>query len=176
MDIKQLERKQYQNYKLHFEYETDSYFDVKKDDMNILFELKYFEKPIQKSFDDVLYSSWLENPVVYGAYENNQLVGIIEGSIESWNNRFRISNLLVFDKYRHLGIGTKLIQTIKEEASKLDCRMMVLETQSCNTKAIHFYQKNGFQLIGCDLFCYSNEDIEKMEVRLEMGMILKKRL
>lgn len=174
MEIRLLSQEQYQDYKLHFEYETDCYYDVKRDGMNILFELKPLKKTMQKSFDDILYSSWLEKPIVYGAFENEKLIGIIEGSIESWNKRFRISNLLVFEGYRHLGIGTKLIQKMKEEALKLDCRMMVLETQSCNTKAINFYLKNGFQLIGCDLFCYSNEDIEKNEVRLEMGIMLKK--
>lgn len=35
-------------------------------------------------------------------------------------------------------------------------RMIVLETQSCNEAAIAFYRKNGFSVIGFDLYAYSN--------------------
>ncbi len=39
--------------------------------------------------------------------------------------------------------------------------MIVLESQSCNKKAIDFYTKHGFSLIGLDMYAYSNEDPEK---------------
>ena len=35
--------------------------------------------------------------------------------------------------------------------------------------AIVFYQKNGFEIIGFDLYSYSNTDPEKHEIRIEMG-------
>ena len=47
--------------------------------------------------------------------------------------------------------------------------MMVLETQSCNENAIAFYKKHGFDIIGFDLYAYSNSDPERHEVRTEMG-------
>ncbi len=50
--------------------------------------------------------------------------------------------------------------------------MLVLETQSCNAPAIDFYVKNGFILIGFDSTAYSNEDVVKKEVRIEMGLAL----
>ncbi|NLK44818.1 MAG: GNAT family N-acetyltransferase, partial [Tissierellia bacterium] len=40
--------------------------------------------------------------------------------------------------------------------------------QTCNTRAIDFYIKNGFIVNGIDLSCYSNDDVEKKEVRLEL--------
>lgn len=45
----------------------------------------------------------------------------------------------------------------------------VLETQTCNERAIAFYRKCGFEIIGFDLYAYSNHDPEAHEVRLEMG-------
>ena len=48
-------------------------------------------------------------------------------------------------------------------------RMAVLETQTCNERAIAFYRKCGFQVIGFDLYAYTNHDPEAHEVRLEMG-------
>ena len=47
--------------------------------------------------------------------------------------------------------------------------MLVPETQSRNEAAIAFYRKNGFSLIGFDLYAYSNSDPERHEVRFEMG-------
>jgi ribosomal protein S18 acetylase RimI-like enzyme len=51
--------------------------------------------------------------------------------------------------------------------------MLIVETQSCNVPAINFYLKHGFKLIGFDVTAYSNEDIERKEVRLEFGLKLK---
>ena len=55
--------------------------------------------------------------------------------------------------------------------------MSVLETQSCNENAIAIaiavYRKNGFEIIGFDLYSYSNTDPERHEIRIEMGKIQK---
>ena len=60
-------------------------------------------------------------------------------------------------------------------AERTNARMAVLETQSCNFKAISFYKKHGFEIIGFDLFAYSNDAIEKHNIRIEMGKKLEKR-
>ena len=44
-----------------------------------------------------------------------------------------------------------------------------METQSCNTKAIGFYLHQGFELIGLDTCCYTNDDIGRREVRINLG-------
>lgn len=54
-------------------------------------------------------------------------------------------------------------------AKEARARMLVLETQSCSVQAISFYLKHGFELVGIDSAAYSNDDIEKGEVRLEFG-------
>ena len=71
--------------------------------------------------------------------------------------------------YRNLGYGTILMDKAKDIAKNSGFREIVLETQSCNYKAINFYLKHGFKVNGIDLSCYSNEDIDKKEVRLEMA-------
>lgn len=70
-------------------------------------------------------------------------------------------------------VGTVLLDAIQEAAAASGARMIVLETQSCNENAIAFYRKNGFEIIGFDLYAYSNDDPERHEVRLEMGKKLK---
>jgi ribosomal protein S18 acetylase RimI-like enzyme len=100
------------------------------------------------------------------------MIGFIEISLESWNRRLRISNIWVNDSRRHQGLGSRLMNKAMERAKVLGARAIVLETQSCNDKAISFYKKHGFIMIGFDLISYSNEDINKKEVRIEMGKIL----
>ena len=51
--------------------------------------------------------------------------------------------------------------------------MAVLETQSYNFKAISFYKKNGFQIIGFDRYAYSNRGPEEHNMRIEMGKKLQ---
>ena len=62
---------------------------------------------------------------------------------------------------------------ITETAESTGARMIVLEIQSCNESAIAFYRKNGFSIIGFDLYSYSNNDPERHEVRIEMGKKLQ---
>ncbi len=65
------------------------------------------------------------------------------------------------------------MNTILEAAKETGARMIILETQTCNEKAIKFYRKHGFDIIGFDLYAYSNTDIERHEIRIEMGKMIK---
>lgn len=174
MEIRKLDKKVYKGKKFTAHYKTNGYYDVIISDDEYKFNYVTFDKTVDKSFDDEFFGEWLEDPIAYGTFENGKLIGYVEGSIESWNNRFRISNICVFDEtYRNSGIGTKLIHAIEEVAISLKVRMIVLETQTCNEKAIAFYRKNGYVVIGFDLYSYSNHDLEDHEVRIEMGKKVK---
>ena len=151
-------------------YMTKGYYDIQRISNGFEFVYKKFNEEKEFSFEDTFFGEWLEEPVAYGVYEDEKLVGFVEGTHEKWNNRFRISNICVFEAgKRHAGIGTTLMETILQEAKQSGARMVVLETQTCNENAIAFYKKNGFEIIGFDLYSYSNEDPEKHEVRIEMG-------
>ena len=133
-------------------------------------EYTRFEAPVERSFDDTIFAEWLENPIAYGAFENDRLLGFAEGFLEVWNNRFRISNICIFDPAaRGMGIGGALMEAIQRSAQASGARMIVLETQSCNENAIRFYRRHGFEIIGFDLYSYSNADPERHEIRIEMG-------
>ena len=64
------------------------------------------------------------------------------------------------------------METAVSAARKAGARALVRETQSCNDPAIQFYRKQGFSLIGFDLTAYSQTDVEKREVRLELARAL----
>ena len=173
MIISKLNKEDYVGKKFIARYITKGYYDIKRVSMGFEFTYIEFDEEKEVSFEDSFFNEWLEEPVAYGAFEDGELLGFVEGTIETWNNRYRISNICVFDsEKRHSGVGTKLIEVILLEAKQSGARMVVLETQTCNENAIGFYKKNGFDIIGFDLYSYSNDDPEKHEVRIEMGKIL----
>ncbi len=173
MIISKLDRTEYEGKKFELKYFTNGYYDIENVDDGFKFTYKSFDSTKEMAFEDSFFNKWLEQPVAYGAFDDGQLLGYVEGTIEQWNNRYRISNICVFsNEKRHCGIGTELMKTIMEEAKNSGARMVVLETQTCNENAISFYKKNGFEIIGFDLFAYTNEDPKRHEIRIEMGRIL----
>lgn len=174
MIISKLNREEYAGKKFVLKYFTKGYYDIEKTPEGFLFTYKTFDKVTEMSFEDYFLNEWLEDPIAYGAFENGKLLGYVEGTLEKWNQRYRISNICIFDAdKRHCGIGTKLMNVILNEAEKSGARMVVLETQTCNENAIAFYKKNGFDIIGFDLYAYSNIDPERHEIRIEMGKVVK---
>lgn len=171
MEIKLLDKSKYKNFALEFKYTTTDYYDIEIN-LNEIFSISLVKKPfgreVHKSFIGRLYEDWLENPSAFSLIKDGQTLGYLEVDRETWNNRLRITEILILDKFRGKGYGTVLINKAKEIAKDENFREIILETQSCNTKAIEFYIKNGFKVNGIDLSCYSNDDVEKKEVRLEM--------
>lgn len=173
IEIIQLNKDTYMGQPFTLQYSTTGYYDIVPSETGFQINYKSFDEPKEMSFSDVFFNEWLDEPIAFGAFENGQLLGYVEGSLEKWNNRYRISNICVFDSSnRRAGIGTLLMQTILTEAEKSGARMVVLETQTCNENAIAFYKKYGFDIIGFDLYAYTNTDPERREVRIEMGKIL----
>ena len=159
-----------------FRYTTQHHYRVSflqsPENIQIQLTREAFPESITKSFESSLFSQWLVNPRVYGAFEGDSLLGFIELSDEDWNNRLRIANLWVDEKYRYQGIGKMLTTKAIETAKAAGQRALVLETQSCNDPAIRFYLSCGFELIGLDANHYQNDDVARGEVRLEFGKSL----
>lgn len=174
IDIIELDRERYSGRKFTSRYKTKGYYDIEATATGFDITYKNFEEPKEMSFDDVFFGEWLDDPKAFGAFKDGQLVGYVEGTLEKWNNRYRISNICIFDySKRHNGIGSLLMERILLEAKESGARMVVLETQTCNENAIAFYKKHGFKMIGFDLYAYTNTDKERNEIRIEMGMRLQ---
>ncbi len=172
MKIVELNKNEYEGYELEYQYFTRAYYDIsikKKQDIQIKIKRKKFRRKTEKGFKSKLFESYIERPQVFAVFDKRKIIGVIEGSLETWNNRYRIWNILVEKRYRDQGIGQALYRHIEAEAIKLSARAIVLEVQSCNDPAIGFYMKQGLHFIGLNTMEYSNDDIQKKEVRLEMG-------
>ena len=103
-----------------------------------------------------------------------ELPACVEVCPEEWSNRLIVTELWVAEDLRGQGVGGRLMDLAKDIAKKQNRRAIILETQSCNTSAIGFYLHEGFELIGFDTCCYTNADIERHEVRLDLGYFLNR--
>lgn len=159
---------------------SDSYYDVEISDMdekgcNIRLVRKKADKeilhtPEEYDFPDSLYQDHWEKAEAYGIVgENNELLACIEVCPEEWSNRLMVTELWVSDGLQKQGYGKLLMDKAKEIAKEQKRRAIILETQSCNTNAIGFYLHQGFEFIGFDKCCYTNTDIERREVRFNLG-------
>lgn len=170
-------------------YTTEEYFDVtidkKEDGYTIGMKMAKFDEPVshypeEYDFPDKLYQPHWEKAYAWGIVGESgedgkpQLLACIETCPEEWSNRLMVTELWVHEKLRRQGVAHRLMAIVKEQAILEHRRAIILETQSCNVGAIRFYESEGFAPIGIDSCCYSNRDLERKEVRINMGYFFRK--
>lgn len=168
-------------------YTTEEYYDLEitagKDSFQVQMVKKKFETPVthtpeEYDFPDSLYQDHWEKAEAFGIIrEHNgkkELLACIELCPEEWSNRLMVTELWVSDELQRQGIGTRLMNLAKEQAKLQGRRAIILETQSCNVRAIAFYRSQGFELIGFDSCCYTNLDVKRHEIRFDFGYFLHK--
>jgi ribosomal protein S18 acetylase RimI-like enzyme len=158
-------------------YSTSYYYDVsvfrESGSWRIELTRKALSNTLDKDYHGKLFEDHVEEPRVFMAVVGNKQVGWIELGYDKWNNRMRVWEFLVEEEFRKRGIGTSLMNHAVKIAKERGARMLVLETQTNNDTSIDFYLNFGFELIGLDVAAYSNEDIEKKEIRIELGLKLQ---
>lgn len=177
-----LPKEQWENAPIPMRYTTNEYYDIKMEEDGNGFHIDLVKTklsepishyPEEYDFLDKLYQEHWEKAYAWGIVEEmadgQELVACIETCPEEWSNRLMITELWVHEKLRRKGIGHALMAIAKEQANLEHRRAVILETQSCNVPAISFYLQEGFELIGFDSCCYSNRDIDRKEVRLDLG-------
>ena len=159
-------------------YVSEEYYDLSVDKTDKGFEIpiekKRFETPFVKTQEDQeipdgLYADWWEKARAFGITEGDELYAVIEVCPEEWSHRLMVTELYVCEKLRKKGYGRKLMDLAKKMTEEGNYRALILETQSSNVNAVDFYLHEGFTLIGFDSCAYTNEDLKRKEVRLNMG-------
>ncbi|MFF2797885.1 GNAT family N-acetyltransferase [Lysinibacillus xylanilyticus] len=178
LQIKRIYKENFPNgKKIIYQYSSDNYYDVSyKEQENgwaIEFTLKHLDTPFHKYLEGEIFEDHIEDIECYIAELKGDEAGIVSFSHEKWNNVLRINDIHIDQSHQHKGIGSNFMALVKKRAAEIGVRAIVLETQTSNYPAIQFYKKHGFQLIGCELLSYSNKDIEKREVRVEMGLVVE---
>lgn len=176
--IQELDKAEWKGAPLPVSYTSDFYYDVSvlktADGFDISLKKMPFDAPFTHvpedgDYPDKLYEDWWEKARAFGIVEDGNLLAAIEVCPEEWSNRLLITELFVAKELRSRGYGRKLINLAKEMTVKGSYRALMLETQSSNVNAVDFYLHEGFTLIGFDSCCYTNNDLERKEVRLDMG-------
>ncbi len=175
MEIKLLDKTKYSGHMLDFSYVSEYYYDLQVE--SVIGD--YSAKLVRKKFDtpfvnpdrqvDWLYADYWQGAEAYGIEIGGELIGVVEIFYEEWSNRCRITELWLKKEYRRQGLGTQLMNFAKSKAKQIGARFIMLETQTSNADGIAFYLAQGFIVIGYDITCYGNQDVERGEVRLELG-------
>ena len=178
LEIQELSKENWKGTLLPVSYLSDYYYDIwiekTEDGFHIPIKKKQFEAtfrhlPEDGEYPDRLYEDWWENARAFGIVEGGTLLAAIEICPKEWSNRLLITELFVGEEIRGQGYGRRLIDLAKTITIQNKYRVLMLETQSSNVNAVNFYLHEGFTLIGFDTCCYTNNDIERREVRFNMG-------
>ena len=172
MKIVELDQNEYHNYLIEDTYITKYLHLVKikkAKGIHIYIKKKRIFRNKERSIVFRLFEDYVEHGQAFGIFERKKLIAVIEGSMENWNNTYRIWNIYVTRRHRKEGFGTALFEYMESIAKSLGARAIVLEVQSCNDPAINFYEKHGLHFIGLNTIAYTNEDVQNKEVRLEYG-------
>ena len=131
-----------------------------------------------------------ERAVSYVAEIDGQTAGIATLMLEGWENdqiileNFpnlpELSGLQVNEEYRGLGVGTKLVKTLENEAKKLGVELIGLGVEVENEDAINLYKKLDYKIekvAGQDYFethwTEKNENGEPYEYNAKCYLMLK---
>lgn len=103
-------------------------------------ENKYFSLPW--SYDSIKKEVTNDNSIFCVAIIDNKVVGY--GGMLVVMDEGDITNIVVDESYRKLGIGRKIVEFLIEEGEKKGCNSYTLEVRVSNEPAIKLYNKLGF--------------------------------
>ena len=129
-----------------------NYRQLKKGDDNFLKNLISYEG---KHYDDFLSLGWSTNQIInqinkktnlaFGAFYNENLVSFILGDLFNIEKISEYEILLIYVRknFRKKGLGTKLLNIIEENNTRL--KKIYLEVSKNNSEGISFYKKMKFK-------------------------------
>lgn len=114
-------------------------------------------KQMYKDMDLPTYKSYIEEMIktnsfkMITAFDGDEIIG----ACGYWvflmlycGRYIQISNLVVDEKSRNLGVGKMMMNHIEELARKLECKKFVLDSYTENKKSHSLYFREGFYIRG----------------------------
>lgn len=133
------------------------------------------QRPHRKQYDSGNVDEWLSSYADSAdlrefafilAECGGQVAGLLTWRRLAWNETVWLIDIRTCLRYRRSGVGTALVEQLREYAIRERARGILVETQTTNYPAICFYQKNGFELAGFNDHLYSNRDLQEQDVAL----------
>jgi ribosomal protein S18 acetylase RimI-like enzyme len=104
----------------------------------------------------------------FGAYDGEQLVGVLIAEKRAWNGSMWVLEFHVAAERRGQGIGRMLMEHAAQQAVKAGLRVITCETQNRNANAIQAYRRLGFRVEGIDISYYTNHDYPGRDIAVFM--------
>lgn len=120
------------------------------------FHLNILSKDYREKYFEFMFKDCSCNQgVVYVAVENNEVVGMIAGFVQKYNERDSldyacprkgiVTELIVSKTARLGGVGTQLLNEMERYFKSVDCKYSQIDVFSPNETAKKFYYKKGYQ-------------------------------
>lgn len=136
------------------------------DVLRLIQELATFEKApdaVTNTLDEMEQQGFGEKPIfgLHVAELENKIVGMAIYFIKysTWKGKgLYLDDLIVSEKFRGRGIGSKLFDAFMVEAKRIGAKQVHWQVLDWNTPAIEFYKKLGASLEGEWLDCKMSEE------------------
>ncbi|SJZ70944.1 N-acetylglutamate synthase, GNAT family [Cetobacterium ceti] len=125
--------------------------EIREDDFYMLTNL-YKELENENVGNYLEYQSELisdGNKKIIVAEQRNKIVGAIEFCI--FEGKIYLENLIVAQGYRNNGVGSLLLEMVKDYAKDLEIDNINVKIYYYDGKIINFYEKNGFEDISKEM-------------------------
>ncbi|MBV1907750.1 MAG: GNAT family N-acetyltransferase [Kangiellaceae bacterium] len=103
-----------------------------------------------------------EGTIIFGAFSNEELVGVIAISRRlspKFKHRAFIWGMYIYKSYRKSNVGALLIDFVKAwAADNHEVNLLWLQVTESNTPAISFYKKHGFITYGTEPMALFTQD------------------
>lgn len=108
-----------------------------------------------KYFDWMMEDCISQQGKIFVAEENNQIVGMIAGYVETYNERDEldytcpkkgiVAELIVSKNVRSKGCGQLLINKVEDYFKSINCEFVQIDVFAYNEIAKNFYHKNNYE-------------------------------
>ncbi len=98
----------------------------------------------------------------FAAQSGDEIVGLL-----TYHLKGKACEIVTLDAWRAgQGVGTALIEAVRQAAGREKCRRLWLVTTNDNLPALHFYQKRGFVIAAVHLNAIEKDRRLKLEIPL----------
>lgn len=105
-------------------------------------------------FFETIMSRTDDNNVIFGAFENERLVGsvgVIKGDRSKHKHRASIWGMFVDERQRGKGVGSALLDLAMQHAQNvMNVGLIFLSVEAQNTAAVKLYESKGFRTWGIE--------------------------
>lgn len=107
--------------------------------------------------NDPNYACWIAESTATRAPIGYAVTSAVEAPTEGQPGDIELKRIYVFSKYHGTGTGRELMMAALKHAREIGAKRMLLGTYDQNHRAVAFYQRAGFEIVGERRFPVGNQ-------------------